>query len=190
MIGDRRRGQAAASLTTTVTMSATLRAVPSSTSRGEVNIQPAYFTSSLFVDPFREDIEFLTQCYKVGYEHGKSSPSFQPFTLFKNIWSTYGWNLLHLKILEPRGRDVYTSVVSRLFLGTWSVSFTRYGCSNKCLRRTSRVRSNPPRPRCRSFRLLHILDIAAFQFLSADTKCCAHSHPAGLSYSFLLVAFH
>ncbi|KLO20759.1 hypothetical protein SCHPADRAFT_898012 [Schizopora paradoxa] len=97
-------------------MSPTLVAAASSSSRGEINIQPAYFTSSLFVEPFREDVDFLAKSYKAGYEHAKSSPNFQPFTLFKNVWSTYGWNFLHLKVLEPRGRESYTSVISRLFL--------------------------------------------------------------------------
>ncbi|KAG2154678.1 hypothetical protein DEU56DRAFT_751350 [Suillus clintonianus] len=82
------------------------------TSRGHVVLQPTYFTSSLFVDPAREDISNLILVYTERYAR---SPPPQPFTLFKDIWSNHGWSWLHFKVFDARSRDAFLKVTMRLF---------------------------------------------------------------------------
>ncbi|KAG0704341.1 hypothetical protein DFH29DRAFT_1068062 [Suillus ampliporus] len=82
------------------------------TPRGQVVLQPAYFTSSLFVDPAREDINHLVRVYTERY--GRSPPH-QPFVLFKDIWSSHGWTWLHFKAFDARSRDAFLKVTMRLF---------------------------------------------------------------------------
>jgi hypothetical protein len=84
------------------------------TPRGHVALQPTYFTSSLFVDPAREDIDHLIRIYTERY--GMSQLS-QPFTLFKDIWSSQGWTWLHFKAFDARSRDAFLKVTMRLFSG-------------------------------------------------------------------------
>lgn len=87
---------------------------PRSVGRGEVTIQPAFFTSSLFVHPLRDDIFNLIQTYIQTYT---LHPTDQPFALFKKVWTQQGWPWLHLKILDARGRESFLNSVFRLFLG-------------------------------------------------------------------------
>ncbi|KAI0094798.1 hypothetical protein BDY19DRAFT_988600 [Irpex rosettiformis] len=145
-----------------------------SVTRGDVTLQPAYFTSSLFVHPLREDIANLIQDYAQSYfvhieneagssfEHPGVTDSdtgvgidggawarnsanttvagdtdtaipgirsnnapcqiaagvihLNPFTLFKQLWSSLGWCWLHLKVLDGRARESFINVVLRLFL--------------------------------------------------------------------------
>lgn len=97
-----------------------LQVTPSSSSgRREFSIQPAYFTSNLFVDSLREDILQLILSYNEAYYAAQQSSAMplKPFALFKDIWQRLGWNLLHLKVLESRARDTFVNVVFRLFLG-------------------------------------------------------------------------
>ncbi|KAG1749835.1 uncharacterized protein EDB91DRAFT_1197140 [Suillus paluster] len=82
------------------------------TPRGQVVLQPTYFTSSLFVDPAREDIDHLIQVYIERY--GRSPPP-QPFVLFKEIWTNRGWTWLHFKAFDARSRDSFLKVTMRLF---------------------------------------------------------------------------
>lgn len=100
-------------------MAGTLRAAPSSSNRGEVRVQPAYYTSSLFVDPLREDINALVDAYVKEYNQAKEEPEVKPFGIFKDVWRRLGWSLLHLKVLDPRGRETFLNVVLRLFIGTF-----------------------------------------------------------------------
>lgn len=160
-----------------------------SVTRGDVTLQPSYFTSSLFVEPLREDIARLIQAYVQQYlgiltngapqgtasageitydaaqyeagqgsvdpstnshtettagvtENSNSTPELtpstgeveplssdipsqqsttsshiQPFTLFKQLWSSQGWSWFHLKVLDGRARESFVSVVLRLFAG-------------------------------------------------------------------------
>lgn len=158
-----------------------------SVTRGDVTLQPSYFTSSLFVEPLREDIARLIQAYAQQYlgiltngatqgavsageincgaaqhqagqggpttsshpedatgvvENNKPTPALapspgdaeplssgiphqqptasshiQPFTLFKQLWSSQGWSWFHLKVLDGRARESFVSVVLRLFAG-------------------------------------------------------------------------
>jgi hypothetical protein len=88
--------------------------VPSpSAVRGDVTVQPTYFTSSLFVNPFRADIEQLTNLFIQEY----TADVTQPFALFKRIWQEQGWTWMHLKVFDPRTRHAYLTVACRLFVG-------------------------------------------------------------------------
>jgi hypothetical protein len=87
---------------------------PASTaSRGEIALQPSYFTSSLYVETLREDIGDLIKIFL-----GRFRPLFdlRPFALFQEIWLEEGWSWLHLKALESRARDIFLQVTLRLFL--------------------------------------------------------------------------
>ncbi|OCB87846.1 hypothetical protein A7U60_g4980 [Sanghuangporus baumii] len=107
-------------------MSQTLQVAPSSgASRGEVAIQPAYFTSSLFVDALRADIRELERIFSRTYHthldelvesNGANTRTLEPFILFKQLWSRLGWQWLHLKVLEPRARETLLNAVLRVFL--------------------------------------------------------------------------
>lgn len=95
-----------------VTMSV-VAAAPSRT-RGELVLQPSYFTSSIFVKPLREDITTLIHSYHDLYT---KHPPTQPFSLFRDLWSTLGWRWTHLMVFDDRPREMFLNVVHRLFLG-------------------------------------------------------------------------
>ncbi|KAL5533999.1 hypothetical protein ACEPAG_459 [Sanghuangporus baumii] len=107
-------------------MSQTLQVAPSSgASRGEVAIQPAYFTSSLFVDALRADVRELERIFSRTYHaqldelvdsNGANTKTLKPFILFKQLWLHLGWQWLHLKVLEPRARETFLNTVLRVFL--------------------------------------------------------------------------
>ncbi|KAG2350181.1 hypothetical protein BDR05DRAFT_3137 [Suillus weaverae] len=82
------------------------------TPRGQVVLQPTYFTCSLFVDPAREDIDHLIRVYVERYAR---SPLPQPFALFKDIWDNQGWTWLHFKVFDSRSRDAFLKVTMQLF---------------------------------------------------------------------------
>ena len=103
-------------------MSISLQASPTTTAqRGEATIQPAYFTSSIFVKALREDIQSLANIFSERYYKGldtvPESSDLRPFALFKELWIEMGWQWLHLKILEPRARESFLYTVLRLFAG-------------------------------------------------------------------------
>ena len=84
-----------------------------SAARGDLVLQPPFFTSSLFVDPFRADIEQLINTFVQEYvDHAT-----KPFALFKRIWQEQGWTYMHLKIFDTRTRHTYLTVACRLFIG-------------------------------------------------------------------------
>ncbi|KAI0257680.1 hypothetical protein BJV78DRAFT_1164326, partial [Lactifluus subvellereus] len=83
-----------------------------SAARGDVTIQPPFFTCSLFVIPFRADIEQLTDLFIQEY----AADSTRPFALFKRIWQEQRWTYMHLKVFDPRPRHVYLTVACRLFV--------------------------------------------------------------------------
>lgn len=85
-----------------------------SASRGEIILQPTYFTSSIFVRALRDDITTLILTYHEQYT--KTQPT-QPFTLFKTLWSFQGWKWIHFMVFDSRTRSTFLNVVSRLFLG-------------------------------------------------------------------------
>ena len=84
-----------------------------SAARGDLILQPPFFTSSLFVNPFRADIEQLTDIFI----HGYANDATEPFALFKRIWQEQGWPYMHLKIFDAYTRHTYLTVVCRLFIG-------------------------------------------------------------------------
>ncbi|OCH96050.1 hypothetical protein OBBRIDRAFT_787501 [Obba rivulosa] len=84
---------------------------PSAT-RGNITLQPSYFTSSLYVNPFREDIFNLILRFTESYA---TYPG-QPFALFKRLWSEFGWCWLHFKVFDARARETFIKVTERLFL--------------------------------------------------------------------------
>jgi hypothetical protein len=84
------------------------------TPRGQVVLQPTYFTCSLFVDPAREDIDHIIRVYAERYAR---SPPLQPFMLFKDIWNNQGWTWLHFKVFDDRSRDAFLKVTMQLFSG-------------------------------------------------------------------------
>ncbi|KAG6832270.1 hypothetical protein H0H92_003503 [Tricholoma furcatifolium] len=81
--------------------------------RGEVILQPSYFSSSVFVKAVRDDITTLIHSYHEKYT--KSSHA-QPFALFKNLWCTQGWKWIHLIFFDDRPREMFLNIIHRLFL--------------------------------------------------------------------------
>ncbi|KAI0286905.1 hypothetical protein BGY98DRAFT_942666 [Russula aff. rugulosa BPL654] len=88
-----------------------LAPTPSAT-RGDLILQPPFFTSSLLVDPFRADIERLIDLFV--QEHAVHAA--RPFALFKRLWEEQGWTYMHLKIFDARTRHTYLAVACRLFV--------------------------------------------------------------------------
>ncbi|KAF9270051.1 hypothetical protein L218DRAFT_992716 [Marasmius fiardii PR-910] len=81
--------------------------------RGEISLQPYYFTSSLFVTSFREDIRSLLHAFHENYF--KFRPE-KPFQLFKKIWLEQGWDWMHFKVFDAPSREALLNVSIRLFL--------------------------------------------------------------------------
>ncbi|KAI0041790.1 hypothetical protein FA95DRAFT_1682978 [Auriscalpium vulgare] len=81
-----------------------------STSRGDLLLQPPFFTSSLFVNPFRADVASLIDLFAAQYRLSND----QPFALFKRLWQAEGWPYMHLKVFDARTRDTYLKVACRL----------------------------------------------------------------------------
>lgn len=95
----------------------TMSVVPGpSASRGGIIVQPTYFTSSLYVDPCREDIETVIQEFSQKYHED----SVHSFSLFKSIWASSGWRWMHFKVFDAYARDAFLKVTIRLFMGTFS----------------------------------------------------------------------
>ena len=84
-----------------------------SAARGDLIIQPPFFTSSLFVNTCRTDIDRLTDLFVQEYAHDDTAP----FALFKDIWQEQGWTYMHLKVFDARTRRTFLTVVCRLFIG-------------------------------------------------------------------------
>ncbi|KAH6916883.1 hypothetical protein BKA70DRAFT_1417668 [Coprinopsis sp. MPI-PUGE-AT-0042] len=89
-----------------------LYAAPSP-SHADPVIQPSFYTSSIYVDAFKADIEALVTEFHSRYIVETSKP---PFSLFKEIWHSQGWKWLHFKVLDDRSRESYLHVSFRLFL--------------------------------------------------------------------------
>ncbi|KAH8982614.1 hypothetical protein EDB92DRAFT_1893855 [Lactarius akahatsu] len=81
-------------------------------SRGDLTLQPPFFTSSLFVNPFREDIDRLTDLFVQEFTDVVT----QPFALFKRLWQEQGWTYMHLKVFDARTRHTYLTIACRLFV--------------------------------------------------------------------------
>ncbi|KAI0825019.1 hypothetical protein BC628DRAFT_1419396 [Trametes gibbosa] len=81
-----------------------------SISRGEITLQPGYFTSSLYVNPLREDITALIGAFSERY-----NATIRPFELFKRLWKELGWSWLHLRVHDGRSRQSFVKITERLF---------------------------------------------------------------------------
>ena len=84
-----------------------------SASRGGIVVQPAYFTSSLYADSCRGDIETLVQEFS---QKCHESP-IRSFSLFRSIWDSSGWQWMHFKVFDAYARDAFLRVTIRLFVG-------------------------------------------------------------------------
>jgi hypothetical protein len=120
-----------------------------SVTRGDILLQPSYFTSTLYVNPLREDVAQLVQIFAQAYLNQDVShidedivvqpvidtPVFpsagdsiapkaseQPFAFFKKLWNDYGWSWLHVKVLDGRARESFIKVVLRCFSGIFTRS--------------------------------------------------------------------
>ncbi|PPQ62979.1 hypothetical protein CVT24_006085 [Panaeolus cyanescens] len=88
----------------------------SSTPRGEVAVQPNYFTSSIYVKALRDDISTLVLNFYEAYSKNTATP----FKSFKSIWTSMGWHWLHFKVFDHRTRKTFLDVTLRLFLDHYS----------------------------------------------------------------------
>lgn len=125
-----------------------------SVARGDITLQPSYFTSSLFVTPLREDIAQLVQIFAQAYfqpslQNGVQgeedtvmlpdeasastylNASQQPFAYFKRLWTNYGWSWLHFKVFDGRARESFVRVVFRCFSGAYCNECSVRLCLNK-----------------------------------------------------------
>lgn len=89
-----------------------------SAGRGDIVLQPNYFTSSVYVKALRDDISTLILRYHEAYSQ---SGSVKPFAVFKTVWLGMGWNWLHFKVFDDRSRQTFLDVTTRLFLGMCSL---------------------------------------------------------------------
>jgi hypothetical protein len=108
-----------------------MHAAPSSlASRGDVVLQPIYFTSSTYVRAFRDDLSTLILRY---YETYSQAGPRKPFALFKAVWMTMGWHWLHFKVFDSRSRQTFLEVTIRLCLGEIALIWTDSGliCNRK-----------------------------------------------------------
>ncbi|KAJ7654982.1 hypothetical protein DFH06DRAFT_1201228 [Mycena polygramma] len=80
--------------------------------RGNVVLQPTYFTSSVYVKALRDDITTLVHNFHEQYKEDNS----KPFALFKTLWNAQGWKWMHFKVFDSRTRETFLNVTVRLFL--------------------------------------------------------------------------
>lgn len=83
-------------------------------------VQPFYYSSSLFVDPLRKDIDHLLNSFVRAYADDASDSSSirdKPFSYFKRLWKEQKWDYAHLAVLDSRGRIAFFDTVARVFLG-------------------------------------------------------------------------
>lgn len=84
-----------------------------SSSRGNIVVQPAYFTSNLYVNAIRDDLMTLSHKYIQRY----NADSSKPFQLFKDLWKGDGWTWLQFKVFDPRAREAFLDATLRVFMG-------------------------------------------------------------------------
>jgi hypothetical protein len=84
-----------------------------SVNRGNVVLQPTYFTSSVYVKALRDDITTLVHNFHEQYKEDNT----KPFALFKTLWNAQGWKWMHFKVFDDRTRETFLNVTVRLFLG-------------------------------------------------------------------------
>lgn len=105
--------------------------------RGDITLQPSYFTSSLYVDLLRDDISYLISTFSQRYKRDRPA---HPFACFKEVWKEQGWSWLHFKVFDGRARHSFISITERLFIGKFAllleVSIDHY---LKCYRTNVRI---------------------------------------------------
>ncbi|KIJ49740.1 hypothetical protein M422DRAFT_65811 [Sphaerobolus stellatus SS14] len=62
-----------------------------------------------------EDIVDLLSTFTRVYSSEPLEPE-KLFEIFKSVWKKQGWDIVHLKVLNPQGRSAYLKTVLRLFL--------------------------------------------------------------------------
>ncbi|KAH9944285.1 uncharacterized protein BXZ73DRAFT_39872 [Epithele typhae] len=82
-----------------------------SASRGSISLQPSYFTSSLYVDPLRQDFDDLIRAFST-----QLPQTTRPFELFKSLWIDQGWCWLHLRVHDGRAKQAFVSTTERVFV--------------------------------------------------------------------------
>ncbi|KAI0756879.1 hypothetical protein C8Q80DRAFT_62639 [Daedaleopsis nitida] len=82
------------------------------TSRGEITLQPGYFTSSLYIQPLRNDLTHLVTAFTDQYKD-----TAKPFELFKKLWQDRGWSWLHMRVYDGRARQYFLRMTYRIFIG-------------------------------------------------------------------------
>ncbi|KAJ7487430.1 hypothetical protein B0H11DRAFT_2013298 [Mycena galericulata] len=80
--------------------------------RGNIVLQPTYFTSSVYVKALRDDITTLVHNFHEKYKEDTS----KPFALFKSLWNAQGWKWMHFRVFDSRARETFLNVTVRLFL--------------------------------------------------------------------------
>ncbi|KAF7339780.1 GH16 domain-containing protein [Mycena venus] len=80
--------------------------------RGNVILQPSYFTSSVYVKALRDDITTLVLNFHEQYKEDST----KPFALFKTLWNAQGWKWMHFKVFDSRTRETFLNMTVRLFL--------------------------------------------------------------------------
>lgn len=110
--------------TWTRTATAMSTAAGPSATRGDLTLQPSYFTSSLYVEPLREDVTTLVNLFAQRYV--ETWPPTEPFALFKRIWSEQGWCWLHFRVLDARSREAFVNVTERILVGAASAQYLGY----------------------------------------------------------------
>lgn len=83
--------------------------------RAVLILDPDYYTSSIFVEPMRNDIQKLLEDFVSSYS--SSTPPRHVFIIFKDVWSGGGWEFLHLCAIDDVVRDTFLVTVFRLFIG-------------------------------------------------------------------------
>ncbi|KAF8213216.1 hypothetical protein K438DRAFT_1915380 [Mycena galopus ATCC 62051] len=83
-----------------------------SMNRGNVVLQPSYFTSSVYVKALRDDTTTLVHHFHEKYKEDNT----KPFALFKTLWNAQGWKWMHFKVFDSRTRETFLNVTVRLFL--------------------------------------------------------------------------
>lgn len=78
-------------------------------------LQPAYFTSTLFVEAARRDVTDLLERFSTALD--VDAPERPAFGIFKDVWRAQGWPLAHLLVTEAPTRDAYLRTILRSFLG-------------------------------------------------------------------------
>jgi hypothetical protein len=140
-----------------------------SAARGDLILQSPFFTSSLFVDPFRADIEQLIDLFVQEY----ADHAAKPFALFKRIWQEQGWTYMHLKIFDARTRHTYLTVACRLFIGAYFLYYMNALIIHSAVRANCRTRRAHSKT-CRAFWTVHLLFYATIGLSNAALLHKAH----------------